>query len=106
MLVTVSSLGIITAWRFSTKGMRRGDTSLVREATLCGARNVVCIAVSRAWSLLVTGSADGNAMVWDMNGLTYIRTLETPRNDSLRFMAVNEANVSTSRGRSAIEVEY
>ena len=31
-------------------------------------------------------------MVWDMNGLTYIRTLQTPRKDPIQFMAVNDAN--------------
>jgi hypothetical protein len=64
LLITVSQLGIITAWRLSIKGsgFRRGEAVLAREATLCGARNVTCIAVSTPWSLLVTGSDVGRCV--------------------------------------------
>lgn len=77
LLVTVSSLGVITVWRLGVKGngARRADISLSREATLYGARNVTCIAVSAAWSILVTGSEVGSSKVkpntsgWHRHGL-------------------------------------
>lgn len=59
LLVTISSLGVITAWRLTVKGngYKRGETTLVREATLRGHTGpVTCMAVSSAWCFLVTGS--------------------------------------------------
>lgn len=59
MLVTVSTQGVLTAWRMTIRGpgSRRGDVSLQREGTLRGhTRTVTCLASSPAWSLLVSGS--------------------------------------------------
>jgi hypothetical protein len=33
-------------------------------------------------------------MIWDMNRMRYIRTLQTPRKDPIKYCAVNEADVS------------
>ncbi|KAL1405839.1 Beige protein-like 1 [Vanrija albida] len=95
LLVTVSPLGVLTAWRLTVKGSghRRGDTSLQREATLRGHEgSATCIAESTPWSVLVTGANDGTAMVWDTNRLRYTRTLKTPRREPIKFAAVSEAN--------------
>ncbi|KLT43791.1 beach-domain-containing protein [Cutaneotrichosporon oleaginosum] len=95
LLVTVSSLGVLTAWRMAVKngGLRRGDASLTREATLRGAnRAVTSLAVSTAWSFVVTGCADGTALVWDSNRLRYTRALKTPRNEPIAHIGINEAN--------------
>jgi hypothetical protein len=95
LLVTVSSLGVLTAWRLSVKGggLRRGDASLTREATLRGAnRAVTSLAVSTAWSFIVTGCADGTALVWDSNRLRYTRALKTPRGEPIAHIGINEAN--------------
>lgn len=59
LLITVSPLGVLTAWRLAIKGSghRKGDISLQREATLRGHEgSVTCVAKSTAWSLLVTGA--------------------------------------------------
>ncbi|WOO83333.1 Beige 1 [Vanrija pseudolonga] len=95
LLITVSPLGVLTAWRLAIKGSghRRGDISLQREATLRGNEgSVTCVAKSTAWSLLVTGANDGSAMVWDTNRLRYTRTLKTPRREPIKFAAVSGAN--------------
>ncbi|KAL7420576.1 Beige protein-like 1 [Cryptotrichosporon argae] len=95
LLVTVAPSGIVTAWRIGIKGSgsKRGDVTLQREATLRGhTRPVTCLAVSEAWSLLVTGSEDGTALVWDMNRLRYIRTLQTPSGEPIKYTAVHEAD--------------
>lgn len=95
LLVTISSLGVLTAWRLSVKngGQRRGDASLAREATLRGAnRPITCLAVSTAWSFIVTGCADGVALVWDSNRLRYTRALRTPRSEPINHIGINEAN--------------
>lgn len=95
LLVTVSSLGVVTAWRLTIKGTgsRRGDVQLIREATLRGHdKPATCITVSPAWNLLVTGTPDGNAMVWDTSQLRYTRTLQTPSDTPLKLASVNESN--------------
>ncbi|GMK59712.1 hypothetical protein CspeluHIS016_0803180 [Cutaneotrichosporon spelunceum] len=95
LLVTVSSLGVLTAWRLAVKhgGLRRGDASLTREATLRGAnRTVTSLAVSAAWCSIVTGCADGTALIWDSNRLRYTRALQTPRSDPIEHIGINEAN--------------
>ena len=59
LLVTVSTLGVITAWKLAIKGVgiKRGDVSLTREATLRGHETkVTTLTASSAWSLLVSGT--------------------------------------------------
>lgn len=95
LLITVSPLGVITAWRLIVKGSgsRRGDVQLGREATLRGHdKPVTCMAVSAAWNILVTGTPDGNAMVWDTSQLRYTRTLQTPSSSPVQLVGINEAN--------------
>lgn len=58
LLIMVSPLSIVTAWRLTVKnvGSRRGDVSLTREATLRGHMGkITCVANSKAWSFVVTG---------------------------------------------------
>lgn len=58
LLITVSPLGIITAWRLVIKGygFKRGEITLQREATLRGpTAKVTCLASSKAWSFVVSG---------------------------------------------------
>ncbi|WVQ96281.1 hypothetical protein IAU59_003385 [Kwoniella sp. CBS 9459] len=95
LLITVSGHGVLTAWRFNIKGggYKRGDASLQREATLRGhVGKITCLAANTSWSLLVSASEDGTAMVWDTNRLRYTRTLQTGRKEPIRFCEINEAD--------------
>lgn len=59
LFLTVSSLGVITAWRINVSGAgyRRGDVTMQREATLRGhSRPVTCLAANTSWSILVSGA--------------------------------------------------
>nr|XP_018262052.1 uncharacterized protein I303_05067 [Kwoniella dejecticola CBS 10117]OBR84210.1 hypothetical protein I303_05067 [Kwoniella dejecticola CBS 10117] len=95
LLITVSGQGVLTAWRLTIKsgGYRRGDASLQREATLRGhVGKITCLAANTSWSLLVSGSDDGTAMVWDTNKLRYTRTLQTGNKEPIKFCTINEAD--------------
>ncbi|WWC96475.1 hypothetical protein V866_003343 [Kwoniella sp. B9012] len=95
LLITVSGHGVLTAWRLNIKsgGYRRGDATLQREATLRGhVGKITCLAANTSWSLLVSGSENGNAMVWDTNRLRYTRTLQTGMKEPIKYCAVNEAD--------------
>ena len=37
--------------------------------------DVVAVAVSQEWSVIVSGARDGGAIVWDLNRLAYVRTI-------------------------------
>jgi WD40 repeat protein len=44
--------------------------------TLCGHLGPIsCVAVSRAYSIVVSGSSDKTCIVWDLNRLNYVRQL-------------------------------
>lgn len=58
LLITVSSLSTISAWRLTIKGQggRKGDVSLHREATLRGTTGkITCLTASKGWSMVVAG---------------------------------------------------
>ncbi|WWC88365.1 uncharacterized protein L201_003276 [Kwoniella dendrophila CBS 6074] len=95
LVISASSQGVLTAWRLYIKsgGHRRGDATLQREATLRGhVGKITCLAANTSWSLLVSGSEDGTAMVWDTNRLRYTRTLQTGVKEPIKFCAINEAD--------------
>lgn len=52
---------------------------------------VVCVAASRAWSLIVSGSEDGSAIIWDLNRASYVRSLWHER--GVTGCAVHETSV-------------
>jgi WD40 repeat protein len=51
-------------------------------STLCGHLGpVTCVAVSRAYSIIVSSSTDKTCIIWDLNRQNYVRQLtgfETP----------------------------
>lgn len=56
---------------------------------------VTCVAASRTWSIVVSGSKDGSAIVWDLNRGTYVASIwhgNTERHE-VHLVAVNESTV-------------
>lgn len=56
---------------------------------------VSCITASRSWSLIVSGSKDGSAALWDLNRGVYIRSVWHGAGDpyEVHLAAVNESTV-------------
>ncbi|KAF8584664.1 beach-domain-containing protein [Ramaria rubella] len=50
---------------------------------------VLCVVTSRAWSLVVSGSADGCAMLWELNRAQYVRAIE--HGSPVHLAAINES---------------
>ena len=67
---------------------------LVQKATLYGHSDAVtCLAASSAYSLLVSGSRDRTAIIWDLARHSYVRQL-VPHQAPLAALAINEQTVS------------
>lgn len=59
-------------------------------------REVVCVTASRPWSVIVSGSRDGSAALWDLNRGVYIRSIwhgEGDESTAVHLVAVNESTV-------------
>ncbi|KAF5354041.1 hypothetical protein D9756_006953 [Leucocoprinus leucothites] len=57
--------------------------------------DVTCIVASRTWSIIVSGSRDGSAAIWELNRGGYVRSIwHPPRTDgetAINFVAINES---------------
>ncbi|KAG1745693.1 hypothetical protein EDB19DRAFT_1927133 [Suillus lakei] len=107
-LVTGSGDNIVRVWRVNqgqvapsgfvgASGRSRGRASSTLSMThiLRGhSQRVLCIATSRTWSVIVSGSEDGSAIVWDLNRGSYRHSI-WHGNENLRaevcLSAINES---------------
>lgn len=97
---TASSLGVITIWKamlpnptFLTEGAHLSIDTILRGHR----RRVTHLTASDAWSILVSSSEDGTAIVWDMNRLRFLRLLSVfPAEPVLR------ATIAESEGHVAL----
>jgi WD40 repeat protein len=100
-LVTGSSDHIVRLWRIS-RGSQSRD-GFVRLALSHIMRvhtsEVVCVTASRPWSLIVSGSKDGSAALWDLNRGVYVRSIwhGDGEDSAVHLVAVNESTVSGER---------
>ena len=63
------------------------------------ADQVVCVAASRAWPLVVSGSKDGSAGIWDLNRAMYMRSTwhgEGGESTTVNLVAISENTVRAS----------
>ena len=58
---------------------------------------IICVAASRSWSVIVSGSKDGSAALWDLNRAVYMRSIWHGEGDAVgvHLVAVNESTVRT-----------
>ncbi|KDR79337.1 hypothetical protein GALMADRAFT_223566 [Galerina marginata CBS 339.88] len=97
-LITGSSDYTVRLWKVSRgphpnnapSGMRVTLSHIMRVHT----DEVVCVAASRAWSLVVSGSKDGSAALWDLNRGVYVRSIwhgEGGESTAVNLVAINES---------------
>jgi WD40 repeat protein len=59
---------------------------------------VLFVTASRAWSVAVSASKDGSAVIWDLNRGVYVRSIwhgeEGGVDSEVHLVAVNESTVS------------
>ncbi len=55
---------------------------------------ILCVAASRSWSIIVSGSEDGSAALWDLNRAVYMRSIWHGGDGvGVHLAAVNESTV-------------
>jgi WD40 repeat protein len=80
---------MISFWKI--KSYRNVKPELL--ATLRGhSDKVLCLSASRSYSILVSGSEDGTAIIWDINRKLYIKSL-FGHNGPVFLTAINEKTV-------------
>ncbi|XP_073823647.1 LOW QUALITY PROTEIN: WD repeat and FYVE domain-containing protein 3-like [Musca autumnalis] len=71
MIITAGTSSVITIWKFDAN-----RKSLTVKHSLHGHTDAVtCLAASAAYNVIVSGSRDGTAIVWDMTRFTFVRQL-------------------------------
>lgn len=99
-LVTGSSDYTVRLWKTSRpnvnsahSGLRLTLSHIMRVHT----DEVVCVAASRAWSLVVSGSKDGSAALWDLNRGVHVRSIWHGDGEDLYAVNLVSINESTVR---------
>ncbi|KAJ7454045.1 beach-domain-containing protein [Mycena galericulata] len=80
----------ITRGSQSSNSVHLGLTHIMRIHT----DDVVSVTASRAWSVVLSGSKDGSAAIWDLNRGIYIRSIwhgDGGETSAVRLVAVNES---------------
>lgn len=78
--------------RDNLNSSRLTPTHIMRAHTA----NVLCVAASRVWSLAVSGSEDGSAVLWDLNRGVYVRSIwhGSGADAAVHLVSINESTVS------------
>ncbi|SCV71197.1 BQ2448_2785 [Microbotryum intermedium] len=75
--VTASTDTNVSLWRWRWKHHQRGEVQFQQVECLRGhSDQVVCLAASRPYSIVVSGSDDMTAIIWDLNRQRFVRVLE------------------------------
>lgn len=94
-IVIGSSDGMVSIWEVD--GAKREVTlwTLLRGHD----DTVMCVAASSAWSVVLTGSKDRTAIVWDLNRGTYVRSLRG-HDSGVQLVAIDEktCHLATASG--------
>jgi WD40 repeat protein len=93
-LVTGSSDHIVRLWRINR--VQSGSMNLALSHIMrVHIDEVTCVAASRTWSLVVSGSKDGSVALWDLNRGSYVRSIRHGNggDSAVHLVAVNESTV-------------
>ena len=101
-LITGSSDYTVRLWKV-VRGPNPNSSSSAMQVSLSHIMRVhtdevTCVAASRPWSLVVSGSKDGSAALWDLNRGVYVRSIWHGRGEestAVDLVAINESTVST-----------
>ncbi|KAK7049866.1 Beige protein-like 1 [Paramarasmius palmivorus] len=95
-LITGSSDYTLRMWTFSRSPSPSRSAPLSISLThilRIHTDEVLCVAISRAWSIAVSGSKDGSAAIWDLNRAVYVRSIWHGEGEAsgIRLVEINES---------------
>lgn len=114
-LVTGSDDSLVRTWRLShaslptspfvgsATGKGQGPSLSLVHLLRKHSAPITCLRVSRAWSVAISGSLDGSAILWDLNKGLYVRSIWHASGDSsiqdavVHLVAINESTVRWRR---------
>ena len=110
VLITGSSDHTVRLWRLhrgndgpaSAGGTRESSTIVTLSHIMrVHTERVCCVAASRAWSAVASGSKDGSAALWDLNRGLYVRSIWHGEGDpfAVHLVAINESTVSATESQ-------
>jgi WD40 repeat protein len=95
-LVMGSSDSTVRLWRISRGG--HGSAIEISQSYIMRVHTapVSCLAASRAWSVIVSGSKDGSAAAWDLNRAVYTKSIWHGEVEAAEvyLASINESTVS------------
>ena len=102
-LITGSSDYTVRLWKV-VRGPNPNSSSSAMQVSLSHIMRVhtdevTCVTASRPWSLVVSGSKDGSAALWDLNRGVYVRSIwhgKGEESTAVDLVAINESTVSTA----------
>ena len=104
LFISGSSDTILRIWRMYRKD---GTVTMSETHMLRGhSGSVSCVAACRAWSIIVSGSEDGTAIIWDLNRAVYANTIhhrdleDVEESTGVHCVAINDSTVSYFRAFS------
>jgi WD40 repeat protein len=75
-LITAGESTVVCVWRLVAGSVRERSRQLQPKKTLYGhTAPVTCLALSKPYSILVSGSEDQTCIIWDVNRWSYVRQL-------------------------------
>ncbi|XP_035828113.1 lysosomal-trafficking regulator isoform X2 [Aplysia californica] len=79
LLFTAGTAGVINAYNMTHNSSKPSNLQVrgVRKTLYGHSGAVTCLYVCQAFSLLVSGSQDGTIILWDLNRLTYVRSISS-----------------------------
>ncbi|XP_018081103.1 WD repeat- and FYVE domain-containing protein 4 isoform X2 [Xenopus laevis] len=90
LVITAMSSSVLCAWTFSPPGQKERESELQLKKVLSGHGSaVLCVCASANYGVLISGSADGSCILWDLDNLKCVQKLPLhPR--EVTFVAVND----------------
>ena len=95
-LITGSEDHIVRLWRVSRGNSGSNSLSISLSNMMRVHRDIIlCVAASRSWSVIVSGSKDGSAALWDLNRAVYMRSIWHGERGTVgvHLAAINESTV-------------
>jgi len=89
---------VVTVWEYSRRQLA------VKQCLYGHTEAVTCLAASPAYNVIVSGSRDCSAIVWDLSRLIFVRQLRG-HNAPIAAVAINEVTVSITSPGPKLEIK-